>query len=834
MMASTSNGNGNSTIDYRITDHLEVLTPVKRSKSKYHCPVCNGNDLDLNRTSGAYKCFSNECSSKDIRAAIDKLEGKPEWKPERDDWVKPIRPKAQTDYFYPDRDGNPLIKVVRSDDGEGNKNFPQFHWTGSHWKIGNPQEIRHRIPIYRLTEVRAAIGRGELIFWVEGENTADLLWKLGIAATTTLGGSDGYCRYGTYQADLAGARLVLTPDRDSNGLKYITNIKVDFANQIEGYYLAGTQGLWQNPAGGMDIGDDIRDLHLTKEQILTKVIAPGDYANIRSQQQSEQNGKTGSASRVDNVDNQSTTSQHRSANLLLSDINAIFERHLPIALRRAELAILAKKHGQNSLTVEGIFKELEANYAISANPTEIDKQLKAQRRTLQPHQVLPPSASYQSHELVRISQARGTNVEAALLCFLMACSGAGKNNHQLVINNYGDKLQVYANLFGLLIGDSGTLKSPTLKTFFVKPLQKLQADFKQIYNSELRQYQADLKAWESAPEDARGDEPHQPNLTRVLIEDCTPEKVDDIVLNQPHFSPIRYRDEFIGMINTLDKYGKGSGDSIQKGLSEFDGRKVNSDRMSTGTKTSDHDYHPVWFGGIQHTVFKQELAQKNGNEDGDGFLSRFFYVFITRTFKSWDTSSTIENEGQDVFAEAVKKINDLPSMTCYLEDESQRAWAKVADHYNWECINNHELSPWLKQCYSKAIGQLGKLILTLHLLDCALTDRPTGIIQADTVRRAALALDYFISQSISLIASNEETLESHLVKVLEKARRHGSMNTRQVCQMFSGKKRVDTPTAKNYLEQLVQSGYGVWGDKGIFIPNPETSSGSRVDNVDKC
>lgn len=280
-MASTSNGNGNSTIGYRITDHLEVLTPVKRSKSKYHCPVCNGNDLDLNRSSGAYKCFSNECSSKDIRAAIDKLEGKPEWKPERSDWVKPIRSKSRKDYFYPDRDGNPLIKVERIDPGDGSKKgFPQSHWTGGRWKSGNPQTIRHLIPIYRYQEVRQAILADKLIFLVEGEVTVDLLWELGIAATTTIGGSGAYHEYGNYHEDLAGARLVLAPDRDRNGLKYIANIERDFSSQIEGYYLAGTQELWQNPQGGMDIGDDIRDHNLTKEQILAKVISPHKYGGI--------------------------------------------------------------------------------------------------------------------------------------------------------------------------------------------------------------------------------------------------------------------------------------------------------------------------------------------------------------------------------------------------------------------------------------------------------------------------------------------------------------------------------------------------------------------------
>ena len=275
------NGNGNGTSTYRIDDHLSVLEPAKGSKTKYHCPVCGGNDLDVNLNSGAYKCFSNECDVKDIRAAIDKLEGKPEWKPERSDWVKPIRSKSRKDYFYPDRDGNPLIKVERIDPGDGSKKgFPQSHWTGSRWKSGNPQTIRHLIPIYRYQEVRQAILAGQLIFLVEGEVSVDLLWELGIAATTTIGGSGAYNEYGNYHEDLAGARLVLAPDRDRNGLKYIANIERDFSSQIEGYYLAGTQGLWRNPQGGMDIGDDIRDNSYTNEQILARIITPTAYQQI--------------------------------------------------------------------------------------------------------------------------------------------------------------------------------------------------------------------------------------------------------------------------------------------------------------------------------------------------------------------------------------------------------------------------------------------------------------------------------------------------------------------------------------------------------------------------
>jgi putative DNA primase/helicase len=262
---------------YNILDRLNVLTRSKQSKTKYLCPVCNGDDLDISKN-GAYRCFSNGCESKDIRNAIDKLAGKPEWEPEK--FVKPIRSKSQTDYHYPDRDGNDLVKVTRIDDGNGGKKFYQRYWDGNKWLNGNPDEVKSRIPIYRYSQVRQAIERRELIFVVEGEAIANTLWQLGISATTTIGGSGGYERYGNYLEDLKDARLILCPDRDAPGLKYISNFERDFTSQIDGYYLAGTVGLWKNPQGGMDIGDDIRDRQLTKDQILERIISPSDYQSL--------------------------------------------------------------------------------------------------------------------------------------------------------------------------------------------------------------------------------------------------------------------------------------------------------------------------------------------------------------------------------------------------------------------------------------------------------------------------------------------------------------------------------------------------------------------------
>ena len=234
---------------YNITDHLDVLTRAKGSRTKYHCPVCNGRNLDIQPRTGAYACFSGKCEAKEIRAAIDLLEGKEAWQPGQTEkpypptaspaWVKPIRHQQTTIYDYPARDGKPLVKVKRIDKGDGSKKgFVQEHYdeSQSKWINGNPDGIKQQIPIYRYKETQIAIANSESIWVPEGELTVEKLRDLGLAATTTIGGSGGFSSYGEYQNDLAQAAMVLAPDREKGGVKYIQNFIDLFPNQVHGVY----------------------------------------------------------------------------------------------------------------------------------------------------------------------------------------------------------------------------------------------------------------------------------------------------------------------------------------------------------------------------------------------------------------------------------------------------------------------------------------------------------------------------------------------------------------------------------------------------------------------
>ncbi|MEG4912144.1 helicase superfamily 3, partial [Microcoleus sp. B7-D4] len=57
---------------FDIRDHLDKLEPGK-AKNYYICPVCEGHSLGINSKNGKYQCWTNECSTADIREAIRPL-----------------------------------------------------------------------------------------------------------------------------------------------------------------------------------------------------------------------------------------------------------------------------------------------------------------------------------------------------------------------------------------------------------------------------------------------------------------------------------------------------------------------------------------------------------------------------------------------------------------------------------------------------------------------------------------------------------------------------------------------------------------------------------------
>jgi phage/plasmid-associated DNA primase len=186
---------------------------------------------------------------------------------------KPIRP-AQTRYWeYLGRDGSLLVRVRRIDFGDGRKkDIKQQHWDKdkNDWVMGLGKVERASIPIYRYADVRKAIANNQQIFIVDGEQCADALWALDLAATTSLGGA-GKWRI-TDTSDLQDAKVVICPDRDSPGVEDAAKISQHFP-EAQWLYCYPDSWAWDYlpKSQGLDVKDWIDDKKLSAQDLLNSL-----------------------------------------------------------------------------------------------------------------------------------------------------------------------------------------------------------------------------------------------------------------------------------------------------------------------------------------------------------------------------------------------------------------------------------------------------------------------------------------------------------------------------------------------------------------------------------
>ncbi len=202
--------------------------------------------------------------------------------------AKKPRPKGQQEFIYHDADGRPVIKVRRTDYGNGKKDIFQFRYENGEWVSGlNDQVTRvtKRVRLYRIAEARELSEKTGLpIFLVEGESCVERLLELGIPATTSIGGSGKWTGYGfpNYLQDLQGCRIILSPDADRPGLEHMLEIERSLRSagiEIAGWLLAPPDAPWENlpKDGGLDVVDWLEN-GATAEEILRSIrVALPDY-----------------------------------------------------------------------------------------------------------------------------------------------------------------------------------------------------------------------------------------------------------------------------------------------------------------------------------------------------------------------------------------------------------------------------------------------------------------------------------------------------------------------------------------------------------------------------
>lgn len=120
----------------------------------------------------------------------------------------------EKEYYYTDENGNKLYKTMRYNP----KRFVQVKFCNNEW-IFNMQNVRY--VLYNLPNII----KSDTIYFVEGEKDADNLNKIGLTATTTIGGSCGFNKHKEeYSKFLKDKTVYIIPDNDKAGKNYAENI----------------------------------------------------------------------------------------------------------------------------------------------------------------------------------------------------------------------------------------------------------------------------------------------------------------------------------------------------------------------------------------------------------------------------------------------------------------------------------------------------------------------------------------------------------------------------------------------------------------------------------
>jgi Protein of unknown function (DUF3987) len=784
-----------TTTTYMVHDNSK-LTPVSKTNP---CPHCGKPDWCY--FVGAYSVCNREQPPATGWQATDKADkdGKLfyELTPEK----KAIRPKATRQWVYKDRAGNPLIQVTRIDGGEGGKpDWSQKNWnsrTGC-WDKEVKRTARENIPVYRYAEVRKAIANQELIFIVEGESCADLLWGLGIAATCNIGGSKKWRASDT--KDLEGAKVVIAPDRDVPGIDHAEILNKEFPD-AQWFYAYPESRVWFNlPASqGLDIKDwlDTNKSHtpITREQILSRVGTKKELANI----------PTRTVTKSD----------------LSSELDALIAQNLKPSEQDLAVAVLASANKLQVSVLQGIIakKEAETERAKSFGDlgAELVQLTKAAHETLNLSEFLPEIIA---KPIVSLAKKMNLKPEAYLLCLLVQCGALLPAKTSTMLHkptNY----RVKPNIYGAMVSESGQKKTVVSNAISVYPMEELEDKARSDFENAMATYEVELAKWQAKSKKKRNESDGDDNPKPVLpvrkvytFNSATGEAIPAQANRCPEQSLLLLSDELAGAFKSANQYrgGKGSDDEDLLEYWSGSGKKT----LRAGGVTVDvKNVNLSIFGNIQPDVLAGFIGD---GSDSNGKFARF--DFVQQPVASTRLSLT---ESPCTLTPTLSKLYAyLDSLKDTQFELSTQAHEHFVEFYNF-CDKKRETEPkrGMRAMIGKMPEKVGKIATILHCIKAYETgESPGRKIDYGTVK-AATKFSTYCRRQVETMNSQIITpsaLAPCLMKVIDLAKRKGGTVTgRDVSLSFDSKHRPASQKIKEYFEELVVLNYGNTTTKGSSI-----------------
>jgi len=746
---------------------------------------------------------------------------------------KAIRPRQTRYWEYPARDGSPLVRVVRFDDGKGGKDGKgTADWTQQSWGkckrtrqmgwIGGLQGIaREDIPIYRYAEIQQAIANNELIYLVEGEACADIFWKLGLAATCNIGGSEKWRSSDT--SDLQGAKVVIVPDRDEPGIKHAEVLHQEFPDALWLYPYPNSKA-WENlpKSKGLDIADWIDQHQITADDIK---VAIGEKKVFEAPPQT-----------VAKV-----VSHPKFEAPSLSDLASKIDQLLEADLRKSQLQIQISELAQiYRLTAAEVWKiyrtrEQEQDQESSQEDTaaEVARLLSAQKAQIELSEILPPGLAA---PIEKLATKLNLKTECYLAALLTQVSSLFKVGSEVLLRRDTD-YRCTPNYFLGIVGESSQKKSPIMRAMIDRPMQSLREKARQEYQKACEIYEQELAAYKSnkkkSANDEQGPPPRQPRQKLYSFSKATNEGILYQVAEHPDQALMYRCDELAGLFKSANQYRGGKGSDEEDLLEFWNGTGSTVLRASGATADLDGLLLSV-FGTIQPEVLATLLKDCS---DANGKFARFDFVFQPVAASKLPEEDSGGFDITPMLSALYTKIDSLPALKMELSPDAKRLFTVF---YNaMEERREKEPKQGIRAMVGKMAEKVGKMAAIIHSLTCAFNGVEVSSSIPKTAVEAAIKFVKFSSDQIANLYaefSDRTALAPSLAKIVLLAeRKGGSVSVRDISLAFDSKHRPNGQQIREWLQELVNLKYGEvtsTGRKITFTISPRSTVSTLTSNQD--
>lgn len=380
---------------------------------------------------------------------------------------------------------------------------------------------------------------------------------------------------------------------------------------------------------------------------------------------------------------------------------------------------------------------------------------KADEFTPFPIDELPPVLARFCRE---VAAAVGCDESFPAIVCLAACSAAIGTSRQLCVK-YG--WFVPPVIWAILVGESGTQKSPPFRMAMapLKNRQERDADSYMgangQYQSDLKAYKREHKAWERKGE---GDEPQQPVRPirkRCIVQDSTIEALAPI-LSENARGVLLGRDELSGWLAGFDKYSNKSSASseVPKWLEIYNCETISIDRK-TGDERFIYVKRPSVSicGGIQPGILARCLTNEHKE---NGLQSRLLMTFPPRQPKRW-RDAEMSPATQLAYGDCIHGLFELQGedsatgskpATLKLSSAARELISAYVDAHGLEqsAMHGHLASQWSK--LEETPARLAIILHCIQQVTIGVSDH--WVVDGQTMQSAINLAEWFKSETLRI------------------------------------------------------------------------------------